>query len=663
MRTPLSDLKGVGPRTATALQRLGLRTHKDLLFFFPKRSALIHTGAQVLSQRLFHLRIDRVAQTPRYTRVQAILLNNPLCPVYLFFHRRMYHSIARKMSAGSLWSAWGSTKQGEYGVPAHALTLFFPNLLPYDSARNSVQEVVYPLTEGLSSKKIGMLVEKVLSLMPQAPSWDLEPFSSWPKFASALEVTHFLCPGTEDERHQALERLRYDRLMARSLLFLEMRRTHQQHPAPSLQKKPTIFYDSLTVQGLTLTTSQKEVLTTLHKDLTRTTPIRRLLQGDVGSGKTLVAFGALLQALGSGKSTAYLAPTEILAQQTVTVFKKFFPSAAHQCTLLTRTSVQKKKHLALIKDGRLPIVIGTHALLAEGVQIPNLGLLIIDEQQRFGVAQRAHLLKQAGSTPHLLMMTATPIPRTYSLMLKGDIETSYLKARVPSKRTVTLLEKKEISRLLTKITEALQKGVKLFWLCAAVEAKTEKTTVLERAAHLEKIFPGKVGCLYGAQRTEDKQRALALFQAGHTPVLVCTTVIETGIDIPDVSHMIIEDANHFGLAQLHQLRGRIGRAGQESFLTALYASPLSQTAQKRLRFFQACDDGFDLAHQDWDLRGEGDLFGTQQSGLLDPLLYGTHEELCDARQKAKHIAQHPEMANLLIALFERSDVPTSARAA
>jgi ATP-dependent DNA helicase RecG len=354
----------------------------------------------------------------------------------------------------------------------------------------------------------------------------------------------------------------------------------------------------------------------------------------VGSGKTLVAFLALARALEEGQQGVFLAPTEILAHQHAQTLKHLLQGTPFQVTLLTRTTAKKKTVLEGIVKGEIHVVIGTHAVFQEAVVFHQLGLVVIDEQHRFGVAQRLQLMEK-GTAPHMLVMSATPIPRTLEMTLFGDLDVSTLRDKPSGRQPIQtrVMATHRMPELEAFLQKQLEKGAQVYWVCPLIEpAETEEgqkggeghkaggalpplPTVLERFAHLETLFPGRVGLVHGQQKAAFKQEALDAFRAKKKAILVATTVIEVGVDVPDATVMVIEGAQQFGLAQLHQLRGRVGRGGAESFCFLVYGYPLSDVGKQRLEIMRTSQDGFFIAEKDWQLRGGGDLLGVRQSGV------------------------------------------------
>jgi ATP-dependent DNA helicase RecG len=649
LNQPISCIPGVGSVSAHKLSRLNIRCFKDLLFHFPTRHQIFENGDDAAHQSL-NITIQTCILGPKYILVRAKTIIEKQ-DVSLFFHKKQHTYFKTRMIRGSSWTIWG---KGSFSNARW--TFFFPRSKPFDQMGGPISETTYPQTEGLSSRSIHAWVKQILRNMPSTDEWLPVAFiaqKNWPSHQQALNIMHHLDNTCDTQRATAFERLSFDRILARHVLSMHLRRKKESTRAISCQVHTDRFIKILSDHGFTLTPSQAQARSEIEEDLARTYPMRRLLQGDVGSGKTLVALGAMMTALDSGARVAFLAPTEILAQQVHRIYTTLDPKNAAQSALLTSSSPRKKQLIQRIAEGHHHVVIGTHALLRQDVHIPDLGLVIIDEQQRFGVAQRARLLSGQGHIPHVLLMTATPIPRTHSLMMRGHIDTSYLKARVPSLHKTHLLDASRLREVIEKVKGAVQQGKQIFWICSCVEENEDKAAVKLRFENLKNIFQEHIGCLYSQQPNCEKQETLSLFREGHIKLLIASTVVEIGIDVPNASHMIIEDIQQFGLSQLHQLRGRIGRQGQESVLLGLYKTPLSQHARQRLTFFAKYDDGFDIAQKDLLLRGEGDITGTNQSGFLDPRFSFSATMAKDAEHMAKQLT--PGARQSLLELFEHQE--------
>src|SRR3989338_933028 len=471
---------------------------------------------------------------------------------------------------------------------------------------------------------------------------DIIEKNTWPNFFIALKRIHNpLEKDSPDMIEKAKERLAFDEILSRQLLFKQAQALLQKAKAPIFEKNE--YLEKLkTILPFELTQGQTRAISDITKDVKKGVQMTRLIQGDVGCGKTLVAFSSMLQAFENGFQSAYLAPTEILAQQHYQPLQKLAIHLRVNVEILTGRTRGKKREELLndLKDGKIHILIGTHALLEDSVVFKNLGLCLIDEQHRFGVDQRHKLLTKApeGLSSHLLSMTATPIPRTLLMTSYGDLDVSLIpdkpKGRLAIKTQVVSLDKME--ELINKISSVVQKDRRVYWVCPLIEdSESEYAAAQERFKHLQTIFKDQVVLTHGRMKPQEKDEAMRLFKEGEAKIMVATTVIEVGVDVPQANIMVVENAEHFGLAQLHQLRGRVGRGTQESYCLLLYnPKGLTNIAKERLKAMKATDDGFKIADLDLRLRGGGDILGRQQSGF-------TSYKLID-------IAQNPDLFDTLL---------------
>ena len=483
---------------------------------------------------------------------------------------------------------------------------------------------VYPLTQGLSAKSLTKVVRQVLETLPELSEW-VPPARrnhfGWPSFRAAMQAVHVPENPTDGElAGPARMRLAYDEYLAGQLALLLVR---SQLIAP--RGIARVLTGEITGRiepalPFQLTAGQKQAIADIHADLAAPERMSRLLQGDVGSGKTVVALMAMAAVAESGAQSALMAPTELLAAQHFKTLKPLADAAGLGLVLLTgkQTAAERRVVLAGITSGETTIVVGTHALFQSGVEFHNLGLTVVDEQHRFGVHQRL-ALSEKGRHSDLLVMTATPIPRTLVLTHFGDMAVSVLRekpaGRQPIDTAVTPMTQydKVVARLQTRIEE----GAQAFWVCPLVEESEtlEVVAAEDRFAELKKVFGDQVALVHGRLTAAQKQEAMDRFIANEAKILVATTVIEVGVDVPNASIMIIEHAERFGLAQLHQLRGRVGRGSARSACLLLYKEPLSETAKARLETIKSTEDGFVIAERDLELRGQGDVLGTRQSGM------------------------------------------------
>ncbi|HVW93951.1 MAG TPA: ATP-dependent DNA helicase RecG, partial [Devosia sp.] len=483
---------------------------------------------------------------------------------------------------------------------------------------------VYPLTHGLSSKALSKVVRQVVDWVPALPEWApqirLDGFG-WPNFRAAMRQVHL--PQTPAEgglTSPARMRLAYDEYLAGQLALLLVRSAlvTPRGIARRLTGKTTERIEA--ALPFALTAGQKEAIAAIHADLAAPERMSRLLQGDVGSGKTVVALMAMAAVAESGAQSALMAPTELLAAQHYRTLKPLAQAAGLNTMLLTgkMTPAERRSAREAIANGEVAIVVGTHALFQADVEFNDLGLVVVDEQHRFGVHQRL-ALSEKGRHADLLVMTATPIPRTLVLTHFGDMAVSVLREKPAGRQPIdtAILPMSEYDRVIARLQARVDEGAQAFWVCPLVEESDVLDVVAaeERYAELKAVFGDKVALVHGRLTQAEKQSAMDRFVAGEARILVATTVIEVGVDVPNATIMIIEHAERFGLAQLHQLRGRVGRGSGRSACLLLYKEPLSETAKARLETIRSTEDGFLIAERDLELRGQGDLLGTRQSGM------------------------------------------------
>src|SRR5712671_2169874 len=543
-------------------------------------------------------------------------------------------------------------------------------------------EPVYPLTAGLSPRVLSKAVGGALERVPELAEW-LDPAlrarRHWPGWHEALAAVHSprseadLAPSTP-----ARERLAYDEILASQLAVALVRARRRRRPGRVLAGTGKLQTPAEAGFGFALTGSQRQALAEIAGDLAAPTQMMRLLQGDVGAGKTVVALIAMLIAVESGAQAALMAPTEVLARQHHQVLTRLAAPAGVEVGLLTGREKGRARAsmLASLASGLTPVVVGTHALVQPDVAFRDLALAVIDEQHRFGVEQRL-ALPAKGNGSDTLLMSATPIPRTLMMTAYGDLDVSRLVEKPPGRRpvdtrTVPLDRAEEVTGAIAR---ALARGAKVFWVCPMVEDSetADIAAAEERYRALAALLPDRVGLVHGRMKGAEKDRAMAAFADGPIDLLVATTVIEVGIDVPAATVMVVEHAERFGLAQLHQLRGRIGRGGEASTCLLLYQPPLGEVARQRLQILRETEDGFRIAEEDLRLRGAGEVLGTKQSGL--PVLrladLAQHEELVAvAHHDARLILDRdPELSSprgealrLLLYLFRRDEAVQYLRA-
>lgn len=485
-------------------------------------------------------------------------------------------------------------------------------------------EPVYPLTNGLSSKALAKLVRQAVEAVPPLPEWIDEATLAqrqWPTFAEAMRMVHLPeNPGEAELWSPARQRLAYDEYLAGQITLQLLRSSMVSEAGVARQFTGKVTSKVAQALPFSLTEGQNQALEEIRADLAAPERMSRLLQGDVGSGKTVVALMAMAAMAESGAQSALMAPTELLASQHFRTIKPICDAAGLGCALLTgkMPAAERRAILAGLADGSTTIAVGTHALFQSGIEFKDLGLTVVDEQHRFGVHQRL-ALSEKGRHTDLLVMTATPIPRTLVLTHFGDMAVSILREKPRGRQPIdtAVLSIGDYDRVISRLQARLAEGAQAYWVCPLVEESEtlEVVSAEDRFADLQKIFGLDVALVHGRMSAAAKQEVMARFKANEIKLLVATTVIEVGVDVPNATIMIIEHAERFGLAQLHQLRGRVGRGSQRSACLLLYKDPVSETAQARLETIKSTEDGFEIAERDLELRGQGDILGTRQSGM------------------------------------------------
>ncbi|TRX55100.1 ATP-dependent DNA helicase RecG [Thalassomonas sp. M1454] len=638
--TPVSVLKGVGPGVASKLEKIGLKTLQDVLFHLPLRyedktrvSKIrdlmpgMHTGVignVIDSQVSFGRR-----------KMLLVKINDGSGEITLrFFH----FSAAQKnnLSNGTRIRCFGEIQRGGRGFE-----IIHPEYktVTDDVSAPQVEETltpIYPTTDGLRQISLRNITEQTLLRLERGNVEELLPndfFIEPISLTQALKTLHRPTPDIsitllEEGRHPAQLRLIKEELLAHNLSMLKLRQSSDKHPAIPLVINNELEQRFLGQLPFSPTNAQQRVVQELRADLAKDVPMMRLVQGDVGSGKTLVAGLAALTAIGNGYQVALMAPTEILAEQHAINFANWFAPLGIQVGWLASKSKVSIKRLALeaIKDGSMQMVIGTHALFQEQVEFNKMTLLIIDEQHKFGVHQRLSLREKGkigDCYPHQLIMTATPIPRTLAMTAYADLDTSVIDELPPGRTPITTVAVADIRRddVIERVRHnCLNEGRQAYWVCTLIDESEvlECQAAEDTAAYLQDTLSElKVGLVHGRMKPAEKQAIMDEFKAGNIHLLVATTVIEVGVDVPNASLMIIENPERLGLAQLHQLRGRVGRGSVASHCVLLYKSPLSKTATKRLGVLRESNDGFLIAERDLEIRGPGELLGTKQTGIAD----------------------------------------------
>jgi ATP-dependent DNA helicase RecG len=561
---------------------------------------------------------------------------------------------------------------------------------PEARAELPLLEPVYPLTAGLSGKVLLKAVRGALERVPALPEWQDPSWierRGWPDLATALTRLHRPSDAADVSTGSApWQRLAYDELLAGQLALALVRQSFKRQPGRNIVGDGRIRAQIADALPFTLTGSQRQALKEIAQDMAAPHRMLRLLQGDVGSGKTVVALMAMAVAVEAGAQAALMAPTEVLARQHAETVAPLADHAGLTIALLTGREKGKAREALLerLKSGEIDILIGTHALFQSDVEFKDLAFAVIDEQHRFGVHQRLALQSKGGQGPNkggadLLVMTATPIPRTLLMTHYGDLDVSRLTEKPAGRKPIVTkaVSVDAIERLIERLKLQLGEGAQVYWVCPLIEGteRSELAAAEARHVHLAQIFgPSKVGLLHGAMTASAKDQTMAAFAANHLKILVATTVIEVGVDVPNANIMVIEHAERFGLAQLHQLRGRVGRGSRESFCMLLYKAPVGENARQRLEMMEATEDGFLIAEKDLELRGGGEVLGARQSGMPEfRVAEGANfKELLEAaRDDARLVlTQDPELQSargealrLLLYLFECDEAVRLFRAA
>jgi ATP-dependent DNA helicase RecG len=557
------------------------------------------------------------------------------------------------------------------------------HIVPPGEEDTLLQEPVYGLTEGLPAKPFAKAIRAALEKVPEMPEWQDDAFRRvhrWDSFLTALDAAH--APRGEADlspNAPARMRLAYDELLANQLALVLIRARMRGQKGRGIKGDGHLKAKAMVALPFTLTAPQLQSLAEIEADMAGPVRMLRLLQGDVGSGKTVVAMLALLGAVEAGCQGALMAPTELLARQHMAALEPLAKAAGVRMALLTGRvgGVPRGETLAALADGKIDILVGTHALFSEDVTFRDLALAVVDEQHKFGVHQRMTLQGKGNQPVDVLVMTATPIPRTLELTSYGDMDVSRLTGRPPGRKPVEtrVLPADRVDEVVEHLRRAIAKGARAYWVCPLVEEseQVDLMAATDRAAALRETLGAQVGLVHGKMKGPERDAAMAKFKSGETKMLVATTVIEVGVDVAEATIMVVEHAERFGLAQLHQLRGRVGRGEAKSSCLLLYYGPLGETAKARLKILRETDDGFLIAEKDLELRGAGELLGTRQSGLpefriADLAAHG--ELLAAARDDAKLIfARDPELRlprgealRVLLYLFERDEAVRYLRA-
>ncbi len=660
---PVTVLKGVGAALAEKLAKLRIHSVEDLLFHLPLRYqdrtrvtpiGMIRRGDEVVV--VGHVALADVTKGRR--RALVVRLSDGTGSITLrFFHFNMAQK--NQFQKGALVRCYGEARPGSNG-----LELYHPEyrLVAQDQPVEMDDHLtpIYPLTEGLTQNRLRQLIHLALAELKKAEVVDWLPKSLFPNLPSlkeSLQLLHEPPPDAPvDEltlyKHPSQHRLIMEELIAQQLSLLKLRQQHKHHKAPAFRSTGKMSQQMLAQLPFPLTGAQSRVISEIRQDIQQASPMLRLVQGDVGAGKTLVAAMAALEAIEAGYQVAVMAPTEILAEQHFNNFTQWFTPLGLDVAWLAGKLKGKARQTQLEQiAGGASLVVGTHALFQESVEFKKLGLIIVDEQHRFGVHQRLSLREkgQKGDLyPHQLIMTATPIPRTLAMSAYADLDTSVIDELPPGRtpiETVALADTRR-DEIIQRIAAACHQGKQAYWVCTLIEdsealqCQAAETTFEDLKERLQGL---NIGLVHGRMKAQEKAEIMARFKANELQLLVATTVIEVGVDVPNATLMVIENPERLGLSQLHQLRGRVGRGDQQSYCVLLYHSPLSYNGKARVAVMRETQDGFRIAEKDLELRGPGEVLGTRQTGLAQMKIADLVRDqylLAEVNQAANQLLEH-----------------------
>jgi len=634
----LTDLRGIGPALAEKLQRLNVYSPDDLLFLLPlryeDRTRLTALGSLRPGQRCVveaDVELTEVVFRRRRTMLCRIADGTGALTLRFFYFSKAQQDTLER---GQKIRCYGEVRSGPGGFE-----MVHPE---YQLLRKNEQPAleqkltpVYPTTEGLQQFRLRALLTQVLdtriNTLPELLPEALLAAEHLPDLKTALRCLHnppadVSLAELSEGRHPAQRRLALEEILAHHLSMRKIKLANDKEPGLPMPTDQALLDRFLARLTFTLTNDQQKSLVEINHDLTQPHPMMRLVQGDVGCGKTVVAAAAALSAISAGYQVAIMAPTELLAEQHRDNFQKWLQPLGIVVAWLTGSITAKARRATYegIAGGHAQVIIGTHALFQEAVEYHKLGLVIVDEQHRFGVEQRLSLIEKSGigrQRPHQLIMTATPIPRTLAMTLYADLDTSIIKELPPGRTPVTTVAIPEERRgeVVVRIREACKGGQRAYWVCPLIEDSEflDYSAAETTFAMLTEALPElAVGLIHGRMNAAEKDRTMKAFAAGKLNLLVATTVIEVGVDVPEATLMVIENAERMGLSQLHQLRGRVGRGAAKSACVLMYKSPLSTVAHKRLNVLRETNDGFVVAQQDLELRGAGEVLGKRQTGAM-----------------------------------------------
>lgn len=638
LNQPVTSLAGVGKQIAKHLARLDIYSLRDILFHLPfryqDRTQILPLSQVKIGNEVVIEGIIQQVQMPARGRTKLLceLTDDTGKLTLRFFHVLTFQ--LNKLKVGTTLRCYGEIKLGNTG-----LEIIHPEFKVIEDNKSIPLDPyltpTYPATEGLNQYTLRKITSNALQILKRAELSEILPPSflrevTWPSFKEALLSLHQPSRDTAmqelaESKTLAHKRLIFEELLTHRLSLLQMKQAFKAELAIAFQKENSLINRFLNALPFTLTSAQQRVVNEIEQDLQKATPMLRLVQGDVGSGKTVVAACAMLKAVQEGYQAALMAPTELLAEQHYRNFTRWFESLGIKIVFLSGSVKGSARQAALqaIASGEAQIILGTHALFEQQVEFSNLALIVVDEQHRFGVQQRA-LFRRKGEKgyyhPHQLIMTATPIPRTLAMSIYADLDSSVIDELPPGRTPITtsVFPDSRREEIIERIKLACEQGKQAYWVCALIEESevVDCEAATTKYEYLSQRLPKlKIGLIHGRMKAQEKEDAMRAFQQGETHLLVATTVIEVGVDVPNASLMIIENAERLGLSQLHQLRGRVGRGSVASHCVLLYHH-LSRLAKERLSVMRETTDGFKIAQCDLELRGPGEVLGTKQTGEL-----------------------------------------------
>ena len=665
----LTALKGVGVKTTNLLKKKNINNLFDLLWKLPKSYTDRSSSSKIKDLKIGENQtVTVIPQKYLFPRIRN-LPNRVICSDdsgkldCVFFNS--YEGYVKKI----LPLGKEITISGKISYFKNKYQLTNPKYISEDSSLIKQVHNQYSLTEGISEKVYNKIIDQIISELPELDEWHsnqiVKKFGNLSWNNSIVELHKPENIGKY--RDNFYQRLAYDEIFSTFLVNSEIRKKIKKIKKKRKKINFNLQNNLINKLSFSLTNDQVNSLKEINKDLSTSTKMFRLLQGDVGSGKTIIALLSAYNTINSGYQVAFMAPTEILARQHYNLAKEIFPGSK-KIELISGKSDYKNKKIILekLKNNKIDIIFGTHAIFQKKVSYKKLGLIIIDEQHKFGVNQRKKLSDKGGDDCDVLLMTATPIPRTLTMTMYGDMDLSIIKEKPKSRKPIKTYSKLEskIDDVLKFIKKEINSGNQIFWVCPLIEEskKLDHTSAVNKFEFLKKLFPNQVLLLHGKTEINEKEKILNNFQKNKFQILVSTTIIEVGIDFPNANVIIIENANKFGLSQLHQLRGRVGRGDKDSTCILMFKSNLSENAKKRINILKQSNDGFFISEEDMKIRGFGDLLGFKQSGiknfkLADPV--HNSDLFLLAEKEIKRIEQTNEDISKfkpLIKLYDRADI-------